>query len=75
MGSSPKKSSYLNQIEAKTRLLIKYQSDLAHYKAWLPRTSTKDACRRDIERTKGEIARIKSEISMLKMQLKNAPKG
>lgn len=76
MGSSARtKSSYLNEITQLTRLLAKYQEDLAHLKAWLPRTQTKDACKRDIESTKGRIARVKAEISVLKAQMKNAPKG
>lgn len=76
MGSSARtKSSYMNEIQQKMRLLAKYQENLAHQKAWLPRTSTPDACKRQIEQIKGDIARIKTEISSLKMQMKNAPKG
>ena len=76
MGSSARtKSSYLNEIAQLTRVLAKHQEDLAHLKAWLPRTHTKDACKRDIELKKGEVARVKAQISLLKAQMKNAPKG
>lgn len=74
-GTTFTKSYYMSQIESKTRLLAKYQQDLAHWKALLTHTPTKDATKRDIERCKGEIARVKGEISVLKMKMKNAPKG
>lgn len=76
MGASPRtKSSYLNEINQKTQLLAWYQQNLANQKAWLSRTHTKNECKRQIELLKGDIARVKGEISVLKAQMKNAPKG
>lgn len=76
MGSSARtKSSYLNEIASLQRELARHQADLAHLKAWLPRTHTKDSCKRDIELKKGDIARVKAKISELKALMKNAPKG
>ena len=76
MGSSARtKSSYLNEITQLQRLLANHQEDLAHYKSMLPTTHTKDACKRDIERKKGDIASVKAKIAALKLQMKNAPKG
>lgn len=76
MGSSARtKSSYLNEITQLTGNLAKLQHDLAHYKSMLPTTHTKDSCKRDIERVKGDIASVKAKISVLKLKMKNAPKG
>lgn len=73
--SAPKKSFYLGQIESKTKELVRAQANLAHQKSMLSTTPTKDACKREIERYKGEVAKLKAQISTLKMQMRNAPKG
>ena len=75
MGSGLSKSYYKEAIQSKTRLLNKYKEDLAHQKAWLKETHTKDACKSQIESLKKDIEHVKKEINDLKVKMKNAPKG
>ena len=74
-GSGQSKSYYKAQIQQKMILINKYKEDLAHEKAWLKETHTKDACRSRIESLKKSIEYEKKLLNDLKVKMKNAPKG
>jgi hypothetical protein len=79
MGSSPKtKSQYLNEIAHMTEQIAWYQRENAKIKAMMADPSYKHmkaSCKYSLEGNKGHIARLKAEISVAKMKMKDAPKG
>ena len=79
MGASPKtKSDFLREIERKQRDIASYEQHIARAKAMLAQPSYSgmfSGYKADIAQNKAHIARIKGEISVLKMKMKDAPKG
>ena len=79
MGASPKtKSDYLALIESRTRQIASYQMHIASAKAKLAQPINSrmfSSYKSDIANWKAQIAKLKGEISVLKMKMKDAPKG
>ena len=79
MGASPKtKADYLRQIEILTSDIASYQMNIANAKAKLAQPAYSrmhSSYKSDIANWKAQIARRKGEISVLKMKMKDAPKG
>lgn len=79
MGASPKtKSDYLRAIQSKTEQIAGYQSKIAYLKGLCAAPSQKhmkDTWKASIATYQGHIAHIKGEISVLKLKMKDAPKG
>lgn len=79
MGSSPKtKADYLREIERLTKDIAYYQMHIANAKAKLAQpinSRMHSGYKSDIAKWKAQIASLKGEISVLKMKMKDAPKG
>lgn len=79
MGASPRtKSDYLRQIQSRTERIADCQREIAFLKGLCAQPSqkgNKDTWKARIAEEKGSIARLKGEISVLKLKMKDAPKG
>lgn len=79
MGASPRtKSDYLREIQYKTERIADYQSKIASLKGLCAQPSQKHMksnWKASIAEYQGHIARLKGEISVLKLKMKDAPKG
>lgn len=79
MGASPKtKSEFLSAIQYKTELIASYKSKIAQLKGLCAQPSQKNmksTWKASIAEYQGHIARLKGEISVLKLKMKDAPKG